>query len=602
MRTYRSAATGITLALFPRSALTNQRPGARKRDVPAQAAIVPGAERFSYLALCVMRNGGTGGSLGIALLARLRIAFAASLALTLCVPLMSCGRHQTAQSTQVLRRGLGGDISTLDPQKAGDSFSEEVLRDLFEGLTSEMPDGTAVPALAKSWEVSADGRTYTFVLRHSAKWSNGDPVTAEDVVSGMRRALDPAVASPAAALLRPITHASEILAAAVRPETLGVEAIGPDTVVIHLENPTSYLPMLLARCVAFPVHTSSLQRYGDKFASAQYLVTNGPYRLESVSPNTKITLVRSDYYWDASRVAIGKVEHFVIADASAELLRYRGGGLDMTSTVPASRFEWARQELGPQLQVRSQLATIYLSFNLKTGALHDSPDLRRALSLAIDRSSLTERVLRAGQVPAYSFVPPGIDGYAPAEYAWRSDTWDGRIAVARRLLERAVRSGGQPQRLRVIYSENEAFRNTALTLAANWKDALGVDTQLEQLEFKTFLAQRAERGRWDVLISAWGGDYQDPSNFLEVFRSGVAGNDPGFEDSEFDRLLDRAASELSPSRRMTLLNSAERRLTDSYAIAPVYFPVIRRLVNPRVEGANLSAMNHNYSKHLRLRK
>ena len=514
--------------------------------------------------------------------------------------LIACGSREPRAAQSVLRRGLGGDVSTLDPQKAGDSFSEEVVRDLFEGLTSETADGEVVPALAESWAVTGDGRTYTFELRRAARWSNGDPVTSDEVVAGLRRGVDPAVASPAASLLRPIEHAAEIIAGTMKPDTLGVSASGPQTVVIHLVHPTPYLPMLLARCVAFPVHGPSLRRFGEQFTSPANLVSNGPYRLEAIAPNTKVSLIRNPAYWDASHIAVDRVEHYVIADAAAQLLRYRANELDMTSSVPAARFEWAQHELGPELQVRPQLAVIYLAFNLQGGPLKAGAKLREALALAIDREAFTARVLRAGQVPAYAFVPPGIPGYAAVTYSWQADTREARLERARRLYRESGYSAARPLAIRVLYSEDEALRNTALTAAAAWKEALGVEVDLQQREFKTFLAERGDRTKWDVLVSGWGADFQDPSNFLEVFRGHAAANEPGLADSDFDRLLDLADAEPRASERLALLGSAERRLNDSYAVAPVYYPVLRRLVKPGVQGATLNPMGHNYSRTLRL--
>ena len=443
----------------------------------------------------------------------------------------------------MLRRGLGGDVATLDPQKAGDNFSEDVVRDLFEGLTAETADGTVIPALAESWTVTDDGRTYTFQLRREARWSNGDPVTADEVVLGLRRGLDPAVASPAALLLRPIEHAAEIVSRTMKPEALGVAANGPHTVVIRLSHATPYLPMLLARCVAFPVHGPSLLRYGERFASQANLVSNGPYRLEAIAPNTKISLVRNPYYWDATHVAIDRVDHYVVSDAASQLLRYRANDLDITSTVPAARFEWAQKELGAELQVRPQLAVVYLAFNLKGGPLSAAAKLREALSLTIDREALTGSVLRAGQVPAYSFVPPGMPGYSQVQYEWRVDTREDRLSRARRLYRESGFSAARPLAIRLLYSEDEALRNTALTASAAWKEALGVEVELQQREFKTFLADRDDRTKWDVLVSGWGADFQDPSNFLEVFRGNSAANEPGMADSEYDSLLDRAEAE-----------------------------------------------------------
>lgn len=528
------------------------------------------------------------------MLRRLAAVSIATMAMGLTV--LGCSRHQPGQPETVLRRALGGDISSLDPQRAADDFSEEVLRDLFEGLTSESPDGEAVPALAESWSVADDGRTYTFALRRTARWSNGDPVTAYEVVLGMRRGVDPAVASPAASLLRPIEHATEIIAGALQPDTLGVSADGPHAVVIRLSHATPYLPMLLARCVAFPVHGPSVRKFGALFAAQANLVSNGPYSLKAIAATTKISLIRNPYYWDSARTPIDRVDHYPVADAGSQLLRFRSGELDVTSTLPAARFNWARQQMAAELQVRPRLAVVYLAFNLQNGPLKNAAKLREALSLAIDRNALTGQVLRAGEVAAYAFLPPGIPGYVPATYSWSTETTEGRLARSRSLYRESGFSGSHPLSIRLLHSEDEAFRNVALAVAAMWKDVLGVETELQQREFKTFLVERRERWKWDVLVSGWGADFQDPINFLEVFRANSAANEPGFANADYDDILDHAESEAHADVRLALLAAAERRLTDAYAVAPIYYPVLRRLIKPSVEGAQLNPMGHNYSR------
>jgi oligopeptide transport system substrate-binding protein len=425
-------------------------------------------------------------------------------------------------------------------------------------------------------------------------------VTSDEVVLGIRRGVDPAVASPAAALLRPIEHATEIIAGTMPPESLGVLATGPYTVVIKLSHATPYLPMLLARCVAFPVHQRSFRKFGNKFATQANLVSNGAYRLQAIAANTKISLVRNPYYWNASETAIDRIDHLPVSDAASQLLRYRANDVDMTSTLPAARLAWARQEVERELQVRPRLAVIYLAFNLRDGPLNGATKLREALSLAIDRDALTGSVLRAGEVPADSLVPPGIPGYIPASFAWRAEKKDDRLALAHRLYRESGFSSAHPLTLRLLHSEDEAFRNVALTAAAMWKEVLGVEVIQEQREFKTFLTERADRSKWDVLVSGWSADFQDPTNFLDVFRSNSATNEPGFADADYDRVLDTAETEARADVRLALLSSAERRFIDAYAVAPLYYPVLRRLVRPSVQGARLNPMGHNYSKSLTL--
>jgi oligopeptide transport system substrate-binding protein len=516
-----------------------------------------------------------------------------------CIAALSgCGNPGSASDE--LRRGLGGEPSTLDPERAADWYSFEILRDLFEGLTTETPTGEVAPGVAEDWTVSADGLRYTFRLRSSARWSNGENVTADDFADGLRRAVDPRTAAPGADLLGLIRNAPEILSGKLSPAALAVQTVDPRVLLIELRQPAPYFLGVLANSVAYPVHRPSLAEHGNEFAKPGRLVSNGAYRLVGVTPGSYTALERNPYYWDAARVSIRTVKYAPINDLQAELLRYRAGTLDVTASVPTSEFEWAKTTLATELQVRPQLSVIFMCFSAASGPFREHPPLAEALSLAIDREALTSTVLRAGQVAAYSFVPPGMSGYTPQNYGWAEDPRDARLSRARDLYRAAGYSSTRPLRVRLLYNQNEAIRNVAIATAAQWKEALGVETELVDMEFRAFLVARHDRTRWDAVIDGWNADYADPGNFLELFKTGGVQNDPGLADPEFDRMLDAAASEASPERRLTLLASAERRLLADQVVVPLYFPVTRRLVKPYVEGAILNPMNHNYSKYLRL--
>jgi oligopeptide transport system substrate-binding protein len=499
-----------------------------------------------------------------------------------------------------LRRGLGGEPSTLDPERAADWYSFEVLRDLFEGLTAETATGEVAPGVAEDWSVSPDGLRYSFRIRSSARWSNGESVTAADFADGLRRAVDPRTAAPGADLLALIRNAPEILSGKLSPSALGVQTVDRDVLLIELRQPAPYFLGVLANSVAYPVHRPSLAEQGNEFTKPGRLISNGAYRLAGMVPGSEVTLERNPYYWDAAHVSIRTVKYAPITDLQAELLRYRAGALDMTSSLPTAEFEWAKTNLGTELQVRPQLSVIFLCFSATSGPFRDHSTLGEALSLALNREAVTDKVLRAGQVAAYSFVPPGMSGYTPQNYAWSEVSQDARLTKARDLYRAAGYSSTRPLHVRMLFNQNEAIRNVAIASAAQWKEALGVEVELVDMEFRAFLAARHDRTRWDVVIDGWNADYADPGNFLELFRTGGVQNDPGLADPEFDGLLDAAANEPSPERRLTLLASAEKRLLADGVVAPVYFPVTRRLVKPYVDGAILNPMNHNYSKYLRL--
>jgi oligopeptide transport system substrate-binding protein len=516
----------------------------------------------------------------------------------LAVLATACGRGHAP--SDVLRRGALSDPATLDPQRAAEVYSYEVLRDLFEGLTVETPEGNVAPGVARDWSVDATGRRYQFVLRPDARWSNGDPVVAADFVAGLRRAVDPKTASPGAELLELIDHAPAIVRGREPVESLAVRAEDPQHLEIVLRQPAPFFAGLLANAVADPVHGPTLTRYGAEFARPGRLVSNGAYRLLDQVAGAVVRLERNPAYWDAAHVAVRVVEYLPIADIQAQLLRYRSGGLEMTDSMPAAQLAWARERLPAELQIAPQLSTVYFAFNRTAGVLAPRRELAEALSLALDREALTEKVLRGGQVPAYSFVPPGMPGYTPQVYPWAGNSGAERLQRAQGLLRAAGYSPAHPLHLRILYNQNDTIRNLAVAAAAQWRTALGVEAEFVDLEFRAFLAARTDRSRWDVVVAGWNADYADPGNFLNVFRTGAPQNDPGLSDPEYDGLLDTASNEPDPAARLAELAVAERRLLASSAVAPVYFAVSRRLVKAYVSGALLNPMNHNYSKYLAL--
>jgi oligopeptide transport system substrate-binding protein len=196
-------------------------------------------------------------------------------------------------------------------------------------------------------------------------------------------------------------------------------------------------------------------------------------------------------------------------------------------------------------------------------------------------------------------MTPGLPDYSPASYVWKDESPEGRLRRARSLYASAGLSPTRPLHIRLLFSPNEGLRNTALTSAAIWKDALGVEVELDEREFKTFLATRTDRSQWDAIVDGWTADFPDPASFLDALRRGDPNNDPGFSDPEFERLLDLAAVEPNADRRFSALQSAERRLLESYALAPIFHPVVRRLVSPTIGGATLTPLAHQYSQRLR---
>ena len=505
--------------------------------------------------------------------------------------------HATADSQAlVLRRGLGGQPGSLDPQRAEDAFSYDVLRDLYEGLTASSPDGEVVPAGATSWQIDDDGKRYSFALRREARWSNGAPVIASEFVAAFRRAVNPATASGAADLLRAIENAPAILSGERPAEDLGVRALDDHVLEIRLARPVTYFLDILTNTIASPVHASSLSE-GGSFSQPGVTVTNGPYVLAELTPGANMRLTRNPHYWNSSSVTFDEVRYEFVADENAEFTRFRAGDLDVTNTVPEQRFEQLASEPDSGLQHRATLATFYFTFNTERGPLRDKPALREALSLSIDRDAITSTITRAGQVPAFSLVPAGVWNYAPAQYEWKARSQQERMARARSLYATAGYSPERPLRLRLLYNDNELVQKVCIAIAAMWKDALGVDVELNQMEFKAYLAARADPTQWDVVRVGWTADYNDASTFLDTMTRDSPQNFGRWINGRYASLLESAANENDPALRRAALQQAESLMLGEYPLLPVYFYVTRRLVQQHIAAPAINPMNRTYSRY-----
>jgi oligopeptide transport system substrate-binding protein len=505
-----------------------------------------------------------------------------------------------ASSGAVLVRGGGPDPDSLDPQKVRGFEAQSIVRDLCEGLTTLAHDASVAPGVASHWSVSSDGKVYTFTLRPEARWSNGERVVAADFVAGMRRLVDPATASGYAQYADVIANTDDIVAGKKPPETLGVAAPDDSTVVVTLDAPAPYLPSLLSHPSTCPVHRATLAAHPDNYARAGVMPSNGAFVLKEWVQGSYVLAVRNHAYWNDAATRLAAVKYLVIPDENAELARYRGGELEITAVVPRGQFDWIREHLAGELHVSPQLSTYYYGFNLRRALFADHPGLRRALSEVIDREKLANLVLRVGELPAYGWVPPGTDAYTPQSFDYRGEPMPARIAEARRLYREAGYSSAKPLAFELRYNAGEVHTKLAVAIASMWKEALGAEVRLTQVEFKTLLAD-IDRGDVEVFRSSWTGDYNDAYTFAQYLKSDFGLNLPHYKSAAYDALLARAAAETDTGKRRAALEEAERVMLADHALLPLYFYVNKHLVKPQVLGWYDNVMNVTYSKDLGLK-
>jgi ABC-type oligopeptide transport system substrate-binding subunit len=484
----------------------------------------------------------------------------------------------------------------LDPAEASDTFSFDVIRDLYEGLTTESPDGAVMPGVAASWTVDPSGIQYTFQLRADAKWSNGKQIRAQDFVEAWRRVVDPKRASPVADTLRPLAGAAEIISGQSPPSTLGVTALRDDLLLVRLRQPAPYFPQLLTHSATFPVYSEETAKSHDPGS----WVSNGPYVLSKWTPGSDLRLAKNTWYWNRLNVRIANVEYVTVPDENAEFRQYRADQLDITQSVPIGALDEVRANRPNELLVAPFLATAYYAVNLRSPDFAKNLNLRKSLALAIDRGALEDKILPFGQKPAYGFVPPGTWNYDPQSWDWQNFPGPKRIAEARRLYTLAGYSVDKPLHLRVLFNSGNTIKQVAIAIASMWKQNLGVETEFLEEEYRVFLESRKDTSRWEIARLGWTADYNDAGNFLDTLRAGSPNNDSKYDRREYDSLLDRAASTVDPSDRRHLLEDAERLMLSDYPIMPIYFYSSKRLIKPYVKGARANPLNRLYSQHLEI--
>ncbi len=509
-----------------------------------------------------------------------------------------------------LERGNGPEPSTLDAHRCQEVACGNVLRDLYEGLVTEDARGRLVPGMAERWSVSADGRSWTFVLRDNLRWSNGEPIDAGQVVASFRRAFAPATAAPFGELFDALDNAQAVQAGKLPPERLGVSAPDPRSVRFRL-NRSASLPALLTLPIAFPVYLPAVEQHGAQHTRPGQLVSNGAYRLAAWTPQANLLLEKNPRFHDAAAVAIERVRFQVTEDAAAELQRFAAGDLHITEVVPPQPLASLRARFGSQLRLSPYLGAFWLGLNVTRPPFRSDAcatqhcddralALRRALSMAIDRDKLTRYVTGLGETPAYGIVPPGIAGYTPATTTWATRPQAQREAHARALYRHAGYSSNKPLVIELRYNTSTPHRRLALAVAAMWRQTLGVQVRLRNEEWKVFVQNRKQRTITQVFRGGWIGDLADARNFLAAFGSDGPLNWMGYDSAAYRERLAKADAAKSETARNAWLRAAEQRLLNNDAAIPLYFYSSKHLVSQRVRGFESNALDRHASRWLSL--
>lgn len=499
----------------------------------------------------------------------------------------------------ILHRGNGAEPETLDLHKSSGIPEATIQRDLFEGLVTENSTGKLIAGVAKTWQQNKNGTQWVFQLRKNAKWSDGSPVTAGDFVYALQRAVTPATASEYAFLLWPIKNAKAISKGENKAiSSLGVIAVDDFTLSITLEHPTPFLLGILAHHMAYPLHQKSIEQGGNKWTRPNKLVSNGAYQLAEWIPQSKLKLIKNKHYHDAANVSLDEVIYYPTEDQSAAMKRFRSGELDITEDVPSSQIAWIKKNLSKNFHNSAYIGTYYLALNLEKKPFKDNMALRKALSLAINRQILTEKITKGGETPAMGWVPKGMNHYQSQTMQEAKLSQKERLVLAKKYYQQAGYSKQKPLEVELLYNTSENHKKVAIALTAMWKQTLGAKIKLRNEEWKVYLNSRSQR-QFQLIRSGWIGDFNDASNFLDLFRSDVGTMNPSaWKNKHYDKLMQYAQAEVDTAKRAELMQNAEQILLEDAALIPIYHYTTQHLVSEKVSGWQDNVMDIHPSRFL----
>ena len=488
--------------------------------------------------------------------------------------------------------------SSIDPQIVEDVSGSDIIRDLFEGLLNQDADGVLVPGVAESFEANENKDVYTFHLRNNAKWSNGDPVTAHDFVYAWQRAVDPATASPYSWFMEimSIKNGAEAISGDVPPSALGVKALDDLTFQVELTASLPYFAAMTTHATTFPTHKATIEKHGADWTKPGNMVSNGAYVLTEHVINERLVRERNTKYWNNEDTILEKVVALVIPDENQGLTRYLAGELDK-GPVPSGQFKKLKAEYPDQATSFPRLCNYYYTFNLSDSGIEAFQDVRvrHAMSYAIDRNVITEDILQAGQIPAYTFTPGATAGFDVPSVPFSQMTQDERDAKAVELMEAAGYGKDNPLSFTMIYNTSEGHKKIATVMSQMWKQKLGINATMENMEWKTFLDIRGKQD-FEIARGAWCGDYNEASTFLDLLTTPSGYNDGKYSNAEVDKLMAEAKTMVDASANYTKI---EQILANDMPVIPIYHYAGVFMLNPALKGWPFNNVEQNwYSRNL----
>ena len=527
--------------------------------------------------------------------------------LFLLILLVSCGENispvDSGLENQILHLGNGSEPQGLDPHIVTGVPEHHILIALCEGLTSSNPmGGMPLPGMAESWNISEDGRTYTFNINKDAKWSNGDPVTAVDFVWSWKRVLTPSLGSQYTDMLYYVEGAKDFYNGIIDDfDNVGVKAINETTLEVVLENPTPFFLGLLSHYSTWPVHKGTVLAHGKiddrngEWTRPGNFVCNGPMQLKTWELNNKIVVEKNPHYWDAETVKLNEIYYYPVTNIMTEDRMFRAGQIHSTYTVPSQKCPVYIEEGNSTLKIDPFMGTYFYRTNTLHPILKDVK-IRKALAFSINRQQIVDKVSQCGQTPAYSFTPPGANGYDPQTVIPYN------IELAKELLAEAGYPNGEGfPVLEILFNTSEDHRKIALAVQQMWQANLGITVELVNQDWKVYLS-RERSGDFQISRAGWIGDYEDPNTFLDTLMPGRGNNKTGWANSEYEKLVKLANQTQDSDERYKLFQQAESILIDEMPIIPIYTYVRQYQLSNDVKGWYPNYLDHHHPKYIYLER
>ncbi len=524
------------------------------------------------------------------------VLFGFALLMILVFSLSGCGQEQPVNVSEengiaVLTFNLNSQPETTDPGRVVGQPDMTLVNAVMEGLTRYNKVGELEPAIATHWDISDDNKTYIFYIRENAKWSNGDPVTAHDFEFAWKRVLAPEYASNYAYQLYYIVNAfnynDQENTDVTDPDLVGITALDEQRLEVVLNAPTPQFLGLTAFPTYFPVHKNTVENNPSWNQDMETYINNGPFKIENWQDYQQIELVKNDLYWDKDNVQLDKLIFTLIGEESTSLAMFETGNLDVVYNIPSQELDrLKRDNLG--LKIGDDLSVSKYMFNTNTVPL-DDPKVRKALALAIERQDIVDHVTRAGERPAYAYVPYGISDVDPLKDFREvgGEYFSENLEEAKRLLSEAGYPDGTDfPDIVLLINDSEDNLRIAQVIQEMWRRNLGITISIQPLEWRVYL-QSIFTGDYQITAAAWSADYIDAMTFLDVYVTQGGNNLTGWGNPEYDELISVANTSDDQEIRIQAMHKAEEILMDEMPIMPILYNTKPYLIKDYVKDAGV---------------